>query len=88
MQFLTLWRPAAFGDFQEKLKHMWLAREFFRSGQRYRLGKRLKRCGKSSSLQSNKKFLFGGCGFFVSDFISGGLLGHLGPLFLALGANR
>jgi len=24
----------------------------------------------------------------VSDVISGGLLGHLGPLFLALGANR
>jgi len=27
------------------------------------------------------------CGFFVSDVISGGLLGHLGPLCLALGAN-
>jgi len=25
---------------------------------------------------------------FVSDVISGGLLGHLGPLCLALGANR
>jgi len=24
----------------------------------------------------------------VSDIISGGLLGHLGPLCLALGANR
>jgi len=24
----------------------------------------------------------------VSDIISGGLLGHLGPLWLALGANR
>jgi len=24
----------------------------------------------------------------VSDVISGGLLGHLGPLYLALGANR
>jgi len=24
----------------------------------------------------------------VSDVISAGLLGHLGPLFLALGANR
>jgi len=35
-----------------------------------------------------KMFLFGGCGFFVSDFISGGLLGHLGLLCLALGANR
>jgi len=35
-----------------------------------------------------KKFLLRGCGFFVSDIISGGLLGHLGPLCLALGANR
>jgi len=25
---------------------------------------------------------------FVSDVISGGLLGQLGPLYLALGANR
>jgi len=29
-----------------------------------------------------------GCGFVVSDIISGGLLGHLGPLHLALGPNR
>jgi len=28
--------------------------------------------------------LLGGCGFFVSDVISEGLLGHLGPLCLAL----
>jgi len=34
-----------------------------------------------------KKFLLGGCGLFVSDVTSGGLLGHLGPLCLALGAN-
>ena len=27
------------------------------------------------------------CGFFVSDVISGGLLGHLGALYLALGAK-
>jgi len=33
-----------------------------------------------------KKILLGGAGFFVSDVISGGLLGHLGPLCLA--ANR
>jgi len=26
--------------------------------------------------------------FFVSDFISGGLLGHFGPLYLALGSDR
>jgi len=29
-----------------------------------------------------------GLRFFVSDVISGGLFGHLGPLCLALGANR
>ena len=36
---------------------------------------------------TQKIYLLGGCGFFVSDVISGGLLGHLGPLCLALGAN-
>jgi len=42
-----------------------------------------------SLLVCTKKKLFAwGCGFFVSDIISGGLLGHLGPLCLALGANR
>jgi len=35
-----------------------------------------------------KKVSLGGCSFFVSDTISGGLLGHLGPLCLAPGANR
>jgi len=35
-----------------------------------------------------KNFLLGGCRFFVSDVISGGLLGHLGSLCLALGTNR
>jgi len=34
-----------------------------------------------------KIFLGGVCGFFVSDIISGGLSGHLGPLHLALGSN-
>jgi len=27
------------------------------------------------------------CGFFVSDIISGGPLGHLGQLYLPLGSN-
>jgi len=36
---------------------------------------------------TRKKFLFGVCGFFVSDIISGGLSGHLGPLHLALDPN-
>jgi len=47
-----------------------------------------KDAAKSSSLHSKKNFLLGGCRFFVSVVISGGLLGHLGPLCLALGANR
>ena len=35
---------------------------------------------------TRKKFF--GCGFFVSDVISGGLFGHLGTLHLALGTNH
>jgi len=54
----------------------------------YRPSKCPKRCSKSFSLHSKKKFLLGGCRFFVIDVISEGLLGHLGPLCLALGANR
>jgi len=37
---------------------------------------------------TRKNVLLEGCRFFVSDVISEGLLGHLGPLYLALGANR
>ena len=83
---LTLWRPAAFGDFWKKkrLNARGFAREFLWSGMLYRPSKRLKRRGKSSSLHLKKIFLLEGCRFFVSDVISGGLLGHLGPLCLAL----
>jgi len=44
----------------------------------------------ASLLVCTRKIIFclGVCGFFVSDVISGRLLGHLGPLCLALGANR
>jgi len=31
-----------------------------------------------------EEFFGWGCGFFVSDVISGGLLGHFGPLHLTL----
>jgi len=64
------------------------AREFLWSGVLYRPSKSLKKRSKSSSLHLKKKFLLGGCGFFVSYVVSGGLLGHLGPLYLALGANH
>jgi len=73
---------------KKRLNARGFAREFLRSGMLYRPGKSLKRRGKSSSLHSKKHFLPGGCGCFVSDVISGGLLGPLGPLCLALGANR
>jgi len=77
------------GIFEKKrLNTRGFAQEFFQSGMLYRPGKSLKRCGKSSCLHSKKNFLLGGCGLFVSDEISGGLLGHLGLLCLALGANR
>ena len=39
-------------------------------------------------VSTRKDFLVGECSFFVSDIKSGGLSGHLGPLCLALGANR
>jgi len=37
---------------------------------------------------TRKKFFAWGVRVFVSDVISGGVLGHLGPLCQALGANR
>ena len=51
---LTLWHPAAFGDFWKKkrLNTRGFAREFLWPGMLYRPSKRLKRCGKSSSLHS------------------------------------
>jgi len=45
-------------------------------------------CGNLSGSVSATDPVKEGCGFFVSDIISGGLLSHLGPLHLALGANR
>ena len=82
--------PGWFQGFSKKkrLNARGFAQEFLRSGMLYRPGNKFKRRGKSSSLHSKKKFLLGGCGFFMSDVINGGLLGHLGPLCLALGANR
>ena len=69
---------------KKRLNTRGFAREFLRSGMLYRPGKSRERRGKSSSLHSKKIFLLGECGFFVSDVISGGLLGYLGPLHLAL----
>jgi len=87
---LTLWRPAAFRDFRKKnrVNARGFAREYLRSCLGYGSGRSIKRCGKSSSLNLKKIFLLGGCRFFVNNVISGWLLGHLGSLCLALGANR
>jgi len=55
-------------------KRTWLCAGILWSGMLYRPSKSLKRRGKSSSLHSKKIFLLGGCSFFMSDVISGGLL--------------
>jgi len=51
--------------------------EFLWSGMLYRPGKSLRRRGKSSSPHLKKVFFLGDCGFFMSDVISEGHLGHL-----------
>jgi len=86
----SLWRPIGFSDFRKKNSSFRLpyqrpsssadcTRELFNGSN-----------GSASLVDCIRKKLFlrGGCVFFVSDVISGGLLDHLGPLFLALGANR
>ena len=73
---------------KKRLNAHGFAREYLRSCVGYGPGRSVKRHGKSSSLHLKKNFLLWGCGFFMSDIISGGLLGHHGPLCMALGANR
>jgi len=85
---LTLWRPAAFGDFRKNTEtHVVLHRNFSCSVSAMDVVEASK--DVASLLVCTKKNFFGwGCGFFVSDIISGRLLGHLGTLYLALNANR
>jgi len=73
---------------KKRLNTRGFAREFLRSGMLYIPDKSLKRRSKSSSLHLKKNFLLEDAGFFVSDVASGGLLGHLGPLCVALDANH
>jgi len=82
--------PVGFEDFWEKKYRnaRGFAQEFLWSCICYRPGQGLKRRGKSCSLHLKKNFLVGWCRFFVSNVTSRGLTGHLGPLYLALGANR
>jgi len=86
---LTLWRPAAFGDFCEKNPetHVALCGNFSCPVSATDPVKSLK---DTASLVActRKKFFGWGLWIFVSDVISGGLLGHIGPLHLALGSNR
>ena len=85
----TLWRLAAFGDFWKKKTtetHVALHGNFSRLVSATGLVKASK--DAASLLVCTQKNIFGwGCGFFVSYVISGRLLVHLGPLYLALGAN-
>jgi len=62
---LTLWRLAAFGDFQKKqrLNACGFAREYLRSCMGYGPGQSVKRRGKSSSLHSKKIICLGSTGF-------------------------
>jgi len=73
---------------KKRLNARGFAQEYLCSCMGYRPGRSVKRHSKSSSLHSKKIFLVGACGFFVSDVISGGLLGHLGPVCLALGTSH
>jgi len=75
------------GFSEKKLNTRGFAQEYLRSCTGYAPGWSIKRRGKASSLHSKKIFCLG-VWFFVSDIISGGLLGQLGPLYLVLGTNR
>jgi len=89
IDMLTLWCLAAFGDFREKNTKMHVALCGNFSGP-VSATDPVKGSKDVASLLvcTQKKFWGGGCGFFVSDVISGGILGHLGPLHLTLGSNR
>ena len=86
---LKLWRLVGFGDFRAKTTRLYVALRERNSGAK--IGRELFKGSKdlaSLLVCTQKNFLVRGWGFFVSDVISGGLLGHLGPLNLALGPNR
>jgi len=73
---------------KKRLNAREFAREYLHSCTGYGPSQSVKRHGKSSNLHSKNFFFAYGCGYFVSDVMNGWLLGHLGPLYLALGANR
>ena len=85
---LTLWHLAKIGDFREKNTetHVVLCRYFSSRVSATDLEK-VANDVASFVVCTRKKFFGCGCGIFVSDIISGGLLGHRGPFYLALGSN-
>jgi len=85
----TLWCLAGFGDFGKKTTGSHVALDVHNlvaeSGRELFKGSK----DTASLVVHTQKIFFGwGCRFFVSDVISGGLLGHLGPLHLAWGSNH
>jgi len=66
---------------EECLNPRGFAREYLCSCTGYRPGRSVK-TRQVLYIALENIFLVRECGFFVSDVISGGLLGHLGPLFL------
>jgi len=77
---LTLWCLVAFGDFREKNTETHVALRGNFSGP-VNVTDSVKVSKDTASLVActRKKFFYWGYRFFVSDVISGGLLGHLGP---------
>jgi len=85
---LTLWHPAAFGDFRKKTpKCMWLCAGISLLLFGLRTWSSVKRRGKSFSLHSKKIFAWG-VRVFCEWRHKWRTFRHLGPLYLALGANR
>ena len=88
-QWSTLWRLAAFEDFRKKTpKHTWLCVGISLLLYGIRTWSKGQKTHQVFQSAFEKIFFVGGLGVFVRDVTSGGLLGHLGPLCLAQGANR
>jgi len=84
----TLWRLAVFGDFWKKtwkLMSLGVGISLLLHG--LQTWSKRQKTRQVFWFALKKLFLLVGCGFFVSDVISGGLFGHFGPVCLALGAN-
>jgi len=85
---LTLWHLAAFGDFHEKNTETHVAlRGNFSSPVSATNPVKVSKYAANLVACTRKNFVVKGYGFFVSDIISGELVGHLGPLHLALSSN-